>query len=184
MTKQEAISEHIKGIMQLLELDLSDDSLIGTPDRIAKLYVNEIFSGLDKATYPKITAVENKFNMDEMVTVKDITVNSMCEHHFLPFFGKAKISYIPEKKILGLSKFNRIVDYYSRRPQIQERLTNDILKDLQKILETDNIAIEIEAVHTCVMIRGIKDSTSKTKTVALGGVFKQDHSTRTEFLRG
>lgn len=179
--KKKFISAKFIEIMTVLGMDLEDDSLAGTPDRLAKLYVDEIFSGMGPETFPKLTAVENKFHLSDMVTVKDITVNSTCEHHFLPFFGSAKIAYIPKDKILGLSKFNRLVDYYARRPQIQERLTNDIRERLVEELETEDVAVLIEAAHTCVMTRGIKDRTSKTVTVAIGGVFKKPE-VRSEFL--
>jgi len=181
MNKKEKIQEHFTKIMKLLGLDLTEDSLKGTPHRLAKLYVDEIFSGLDSANFPKIMTIENKFAIDEMITVEDIIVNSTCEHHFLPFFGTAKISYIPKDKIIGLSKINRLVEYYSKRPQVQERLTKDIMEQLKLSLETSDIAVSIKATHTCVKTRGIKDGLSFTKTTMLSGSFKNDSKTRNEF---
>jgi len=155
--------------------------LIVTPHRIAKMYVQEIFSGLDYSTFPKISVIDNKMSADEMITVDDIAVTSTCEHHFVVIDGFAKVAYIPSKKLIGLSKINRIVSFFSQRPQVQERLTRQILVALQTILETDNVAVSIKATHYCVKSRGIKDSNSQTSTTALGGVFK-DANTRSEFL--
>jgi len=176
------IEDLFRQVMLEMGLDLSDDSLEGTPARIAKMYANEIFYGLDPDNFPKITTVENKFSYDQMLIESDITVNSMCEHHFLPIIGFAHISYIPDRKVLGLSKFNRIVDYFSRRPQIQERLTNDIHKSLTDILETDNVAVVIDGVHTCVKLRGIKDQHTVTRTSGLSGVFRNNMNARAEFF--
>ncbi len=169
-------------VMQTLNLDLSDDSLANTPNRIAKMYVEEIFSGLDYEQFPKITTIENKMQVDEMIIVDDIAVNSTCEHHFVTIDGFAKVAYIPAGKVIGLSKINRIVAFFSRRPQVQERLNQQILVALQTLLETDNVAVSIKATHYCVKARGIMDMSSKTQTTSLGGLFKTNPSTRSEFL--
>ena len=166
----------------MLNLDLSDDSLKETPRRFAKMLVYETMWGLDYNNFPKCTTVENRMLYDEMVTVKDITVHSVCEHHFQNFDGYATIAYIPHNKILGLSKFPRIVDFFSRRPQIQERLTEQIFYALNYILETDNIAVAINAEHSCVRNRGIRDQNSSTITSRLGGVFKENPSAKAEFM--
>ena len=176
------IHDSFKNIMTALNLDLSDDSLSGTPDRVAKMFLDEIFLGLSYENFPKCTTVANKMNYDEMVIEKDITVSSTCEHHFVVIDGLAKIAYIPKDKILGLSKLNRIVDFFSRRPQIQERLCEQIYHALAYILETEDVAVEISAVHHCVKSRGIKDTNSYTITRKLGGVFRTNHDTRNEFL--
>ncbi|MCO6523823.1 MAG: GTP cyclohydrolase I FolE [Candidatus Schmidhempelia sp.] len=181
--RKKQIQHHFTEIMQLMELDLNDDSLVETPHRIAKMYVDEIFLGLDYANFPKITLIENKMQFDEMVTVRDITLTSICEHHFVTIDGKATVSYIPKYYVIGLSKINRIVEFFSQRPQVQERLTQQILVALQTLLGTDNVAVSIDAVHYCVKSRGIKDATSMTTTTALGGNFKTNASTRQEFLR-
>src|SRR5471032_2947246 len=149
-TRKQQIQEHMTAIMQLLNLDLTDDSLTETPRRIAKMYVDEIFSGLDYANFPKITVIENKMKVDEMVTVRDITLTSTCEHHFVTIDGKATVAYIPKDKVIGLSKINRIVQFFSQRPQVQERLTQQILLALQTLLGTTNVAVSIDAVHYCV----------------------------------
>ncbi|WP_392563050.1 GTP cyclohydrolase I FolE [Orbus sturtevantii] len=177
------IELHFREIMQLMELDLSDDSLAETPHRVAKMYVNEIFSGLDYHNFPKITMIENKMQVDEMITVRDITLTSVCEHHFVTIDGKATVSYIPKASVIGLSKINRIVEFFSQRPQVQERLTQQILVALQTLLGTVNVAVSIDAVHYCVKARGVKDANSVTTTTALGGGFKTKPSTREEFLR-
>ncbi|PXZ06605.1 GTP cyclohydrolase I FolE [Gilliamella apicola] len=177
------IEEHFREIMKLMELDLSDDSLSETPHRVAKMYVDEIFSGLNYHNFPKITLIENKMQVDEMITVRDITLTSVCEHHFVTIDGKATVSYIPKDKVIGLSKINRIVEFFSQRPQVQERLTQQILVALQTLLGTVNVAVSIDATHYCVKARGIKDSNSLTTTTALGGGFKTNPSTRQEFLR-
>ncbi|GAA3920010.1 GTP cyclohydrolase I FolE [Litoribacillus peritrichatus] len=178
--------ERIKGLMTevvgTLGLDLSDDSLAETPHRIAKMYVNEIFSGLDYEQFPKIALIENKMNVEEMIKVKSISLTSTCEHHFVTIDGEAKVAYIPESKIIGLSKINRIVRFFAQRPQVQERLTQQVLIALQTLLETKNVAVTIEASHYCVKARGIKDVNSTTETTALGGSFKTNGTTRTEFL--
>ena len=176
-TRKRLIAGHMTEIMQLLNLDLSDDSLMETPHRIAKMYVDEIFSGLDYARFPKITVIENKMKVDEMVTVRDITLTSTCEHHFVTIDGKATVAYIPKDSVIGLSKINRIVQFFAQRPQVQERLTQQILTALQTLLGTSN------AVHYCVKARGIRDATSATTTTSLGGLFKSSQNTRQEFLR-
>ena len=179
--KYERIKKSMTEIVAALGLDLTDDSLLETPHRIAKMYVQEIFSGLDYSSFPKITVIDNKMGAEEMITVDDISVTSTCEHHFVVIDGVAKVAYIPSKKIIGLSKINRIVNFFAQRPQVQERLTRQILVALQTILETDNVAVSIKATHYCVKSRGVKDSNSQTSTTALGGCFKDAH-TRAEFL--
>ncbi|QUM81332.1 MULTISPECIES: GTP cyclohydrolase I FolE [unclassified Moritella] len=180
--KKERIESHFTEILTLLELDLSDDSLAETPHRIAKMYVNEIFSGLDYASFPKITLIDNKMQVDEMVKVSDITLTSTCEHHFVTIDGKATIAYIPRSKVIGLSKINRIVQFFSRRPQVQERLTQQILVALQTLLDSQDVAVSITATHYCVKARGVMDATSETTTTSLGGIFKSRPATRAEFL--
>ncbi|CAM3197911.1 GTP cyclohydrolase I FolE [Moritella viscosa] len=180
--KKERIESHFTEILKLLELDLSDDSLVETPHRIAKMYVNEIFSGLDYASFPKITLIDNKMQVDEMVKVSDITLTSTCEHHFVTIDGKATIAYIPRSKVIGLSKINRIVQFFSRRPQVQERLTQQILVALQTLLDSQDVAVSITATHYCVKARGVMDATSETTTTSLGGIFKSRPETRAEFL--
>jgi GTP cyclohydrolase I len=178
--------ERIKGLMTevvgTLGLDLSDDSLAETPHRIAKMYVHEIFGGLVYENFPKIALIENKMQVDEMVKVKDISLTSTCEHHFVTIDGVARVAYIPGKKIIGLSKINRIVKFFARRPQVQERLTKQILVALQSLLETQDVAITIAATHYCVKSRGVEDVNSVTETTALGGIFKTNPQTRAEFL--
>lgn len=181
--KIEKIEAHFTEIMKTLGLDLSDDSLMETPKRVAKMYVNEIFWGLDYDAFPKCTAVDNKMLYDEMVVERNVNVQSNCEHHFVIIDGLATVAYIPNKKVLGLSKINRIVEYFSKRPQIQERLTEQIYHALQYILETDNIAVVVHAQHFCVKSRGVEDTGSSTVTSKLGGVFKADPNVRTEFMR-
>ncbi|MCL1050343.1 GTP cyclohydrolase I FolE [Shewanella abyssi] len=179
--------ERIKGLMTevvaTLGLDLNDDSLQETPHRIAKMYVDEIFAGLDYANFPKIALIDNKMGVDEMVRISDISVVSTCEHHFVTIDGLAKVAYIPANTIIGLSKINRIVRFFAQRPQVQERLTKQILVALQTLLATDNVAVSIDATHYCVKSRGVMDSQSKTQTTALGGNFKSNAATRAEFLR-
>lgn len=169
-------------VVDTLGLDLNDDSLAETPHRIAKMYVHEIFSGLDYETFPKIALIENKMQVDEMVKVNNIALTSTCEHHFVTIDGYAKVAYIPNEKIIGLSKINRIVRFFAKRPQVQERLTQQILIALQALLETDNVAVSINATHYCVKSRGVMDATSETSTTALGGDFKTNSNTRAEFL--
>ncbi|GAA5646769.1 MULTISPECIES: GTP cyclohydrolase I FolE [Vibrio] len=182
--KKEKIEHHMREILNLLALDLTDDSLEETPHRIAKMYVDEIFSGLDYQNFPKITVIENKMNVSEMVRVKDITVTSTCEHHLVTIDGKAAVAYIPRGKIIGLSKINRIVRFFAQRPQVQERMTQQILVALQTLLESDDVAVTIDATHYCVKSRGVMDATSETTTTALGGIFKSNPATRHEFLHG
>lgn len=182
-TRKARIAEHMTEIMNLLSLDLQDDSLAETPHRIAKMYVDEIFAGLDYANFPKITIIENKMKVDDMVTVRDITLTSTCEHHFVTIDGKATVAYIPKEGVIGLSKINRIVQFFAQRPQVQERLTQQILVALQTLLGTSNVAVSIDAVHYCVKARGICDATSATTTTSLGGLFKSIQNTRQEFLR-
>ncbi|MCW2473467.1 MULTISPECIES: GTP cyclohydrolase I FolE [unclassified Symbiopectobacterium] len=182
-TRKARIAEHMTEIMNLLSLDLQDDSLAETPHRIAKMYVDEIFAGLDYANFPKITIIQNKMKVDEMVTVRDITLTSTCEHHFVTIDGKATVAYIPKEGVIGLSKINRIVQFFAQRPQVQERLTQQILVALQTLLGTSNVAVSIDAVHYCVKARGICDATSATTTTSLGGLFKSSQNTRQEFLR-
>jgi GTP cyclohydrolase I len=180
--KIEAIRDKFSDIMELLELDLSDDSLQDTPSRVAKMYVNEIFFGLDYKNFPKATTVDNKMNYDEMVIERNINVQSNCEHHFVIIDGGCHIGYIPKDKVLGLSKLNRIVQFFSKRPQIQERLTEQIYYALSYILDTENIAVIIEATHYCVKSRGIQDVNSDTVTSKMGGCYKTDPEARKEFL--
>lgn len=182
--KKEKIQHHMREILSLLELDLTDDSLEETPHRVAKMYVDEIFSGLDYSNFPKITVIENKMDMSEMVRVKDITVTSTCEHHLVTIDGRATVGYIPRGKIIGLSKINRIVRFFAQRPQVQERMTQQILVALQTLLESDDVAVTIDATHYCVKSRGVMDATSETTTTALGGIFKSNPATRHEFLHG
>ena len=181
--KKEKIEGHMRAIMETLGLDLTDDSLAETPHRIAKMYVNEIFSGLDYATFPKVTVIENKMKVDEMIMVRDISLTSTCEHHFVTIDGLAHVAYIPRGKVIGLSKINRIVQFFARRPQVQERLTQQILLALQTLLGTKDVAISIKATHFCVKARGVRDATSATTTTSLGGLFKSSQNTRQEFLR-
>jgi len=176
------IEKHFNFIMNVLGLDLTDDSLRETPNRVAKMFVNEIFWGLDPEAFPKCTTVDNKMKYDEMVVERNINVQSNCEHHFVVIDGKATVAYIPNVKVLGLSKINRVVEYFSKRPQIQERLTEQIYHALQYILETDNIAVVIDAQHYCVKSRGVEDVGSSTITSKLGGDFKYDPPVRAEFM--
>ena len=180
--KIDKIEHHMREIMETLDLDLDDDSLAETPTRVAKMYVNEIFWGLDPTAFPKCTTVKNKMNYDEIIIEKDISLYSDCEHHIRPIVGTASIAYIPKDEVLGLSKMPRIVEYFSRRPQIQERLTNQIYHALEYILGTENIAISITAAHLCVSQRGVENTTASTITNKLGGAFKNDPATRSEFF--
>jgi GTP cyclohydrolase I len=180
-TKIEMIESHFVGIMRILGLDLSDDSLAETPKRVAKMYVNEIFWGLDYEAFPKCTTVDNKMHYNEMVVERNINVQSNCEHHFVVIDGLATVAYVPKQKVLGLSKINRIVEYFSKRPQIQERLTEQIFHTLCYILETDDVAVMIDAQHYCVKSRGVEDTGSSTVTSRLGGGFKTDAAARQEF---
>jgi len=176
------IEAHMRAVLELMSLDLTDDSLIDTPKRIAKMYVDEIFSGLDYANFPKITIIQNKMHFDEMVKVNDITMMSTCEHHLVTIDGLATVAYLPKKNIIGLSKINRIVRFFAQRPQVQERLTQQVLVALQTLLETKDVAVKIDAVHYCVKSRGVMDSSSSTTTTSLGGIFKSNPATRHEFL--
>lgn len=180
--KIKRIESHFREIMETLGLDLKDDSLAGTPERVAKMYVKEIFSGLDPANKPKIALFENRYQYDQMLVEKDITFYSNCEHHFVPIFGKAHLAYISNGKVIGLSKLNRIVQYFAKRPQVQERLTIQIAKELQKVLKTESVAVLLDAKHLCVSSRGIQDSNAATISSFYGGKF-QEEATRQEFLR-
>jgi GTP cyclohydrolase IA len=181
--KYNLIKTSMKDIVTTLGLDLSDDSLTETPHRIAKMYVDELFGGLDYRNFPKISVIDNKMGVEEMVKVDNISVTSTCEHHFVTIDGASRVAYIPKDKIIGLSKINRIVRFFAQRPQVQERLTQQILVALQTLLETHDVAVTIDATHYCVKARGVMDSNSSTQTTALGGQFKADHRTRAEFLR-
>ena len=180
--KIEIIESKFRDIMTILGLDLTDDSLVETPKRVAKMYCNEIFWGLDYESFPKCTVIENKMQYDEMVVEKGINVQSNCEHHFVVIDGVATVAYIPDKVVLGLSKINRVVEYFSKRPQVQERLTEQVYHALQYILGTDNIAVKIDAQHFCVKSRGVEDVGSRTLTSKLGGIFKEDPACRAEFM--
>ncbi len=169
-------------VMETLGLDLNDDSLTETPHRIAKMYVNEIFSGLDYNSFPRISMIENKMGAREMVMIRDIDLTSTCEHHFITIDGMAKVAYVPRDKVIGLSKINRVVRFFAQRPQVQERLTRQIQVALQTLLETDDVAVSIDAAHYCVKARGVQDSQSQTSTRALGGCFLEDSSLRQEFI--
>jgi len=179
--KMKKIELHFKEIMETLGLDLNDDSLSGTPKRVAKMYVKEIFNGLNPANKPSIKLFDNKYQYNQMLVEKDITFYSNCEHHFVPFFGKAHVAYISNGKVIGLSKLNRIVNYYAKRPQVQERLTMQIAKELKETLSTEDVVVVIEARHLCVSSRGIKDDSSSTVTSFYGGKFKEEQ-TKNEFL--
>jgi GTP cyclohydrolase I len=181
--KYNLIKASMKDIVTTLGLDLRDDSLTETPHRIAKMYVDELFGGLDYRNFPKISVIDNKMGVEEMVKVDNISVISTCEHHFVTIDGASRVAYIPNDKIIGLSKINRIVRFFAQRPQVQERLTQQILVALQTLLETHDVAVTIDATHYCVKSRGVMDSNSSTQTTALGGQFKADHRTRAEFLR-
>jgi GTP cyclohydrolase I len=177
-----AIQEKFAEIMDILGLDLTDDSLKGTPKRVAKMYVKEIFNGLNPANKPQMALFENKYKYNEMLVEKNISFYSNCEHHFVPIMGKAHVAYISSGKVVGLSKLNRLVDYFAKRPQVQERLTMQIAKELQKDLGTDDVAVLIDAKHLCVASRGVEDDTSSTITAFYGGKFKDD-KVKEEFLR-
>ena len=181
--RKEKIEHHMREILTLMSLDLTDDSLMETPKRVAKMYVDEIFSGLDYSNFPKITVIDNKMKVDEMIKVNNITLMSTCEHHLVTIDGLATVAYLPREKIIGLSKINRIVRFFAQRPQVQERLTQQILVALQTLLATTDVAVKVDAVHHCVKSRGIMDSSSSTTTTALGGIFKSNPATRHEFLQ-
>jgi GTP cyclohydrolase I len=182
--KRARIEASFTEILTTLGLDLTDDSLVDTPRRIAKMYVDEIFGGLDYHNFPRLTVVANKMACDEMIRVDGVSVSSTCEHHFITIDGTATVAYIPKDKVIGLSKINRVVAFFAQRPQIQERLTEQVLLALQTLLDTDDVAVSITAVHFCVRARGVMDSNSKTTTTALGGAFKLSPETRQEFLAG
>jgi GTP cyclohydrolase I len=177
-----AIEPHFRAIMEILGMDLRDDSLRGTPLRVAKMYVKELFQGLNPANMPSMTLFENKFQYNEMLVEKNINFYTNCEHHFVPFFGKAHVAYISSGKVIGLSKLNRLVEYFSKRPQVQERLTMQIGKALQTVLQTQDVAVMMDAKHLCVSSRGVKDDSSNTITSFFGGKF-QDEKTKLEFLK-
>lgn len=179
--KIDIIKDDVRHIMETLGLDLTDDSLSGTPNRVAKMFVNEIFGGLDPKRKPSASTFENKYKYGEMLVEKNITVYSTCEHHLLPIVGRAHVAYISNGTVVGLSKMNRIVDYFAKRPQVQERLTIQIVKELQEVLNTKDVACVIDAKHLCVNSRGIRDIESSTVTSEFGGKFK-DMATRREFL--
>jgi len=180
--KYDRIRDLMADVVETLGLDLRDDSLAETPHRIAKMYVHEIFSGLDYRHFPKLSLIDNKMGADEMVKIRDIDLTSTCEHHFVTIDGVAKVAYIPNDRIIGLSKINRIVRFFGQRPQVQERLTRQILVAMQTLLGTDNVAVSIDATHYCVKSRGVMDTNSQTSTTALGGCFKENIHTRAEFL--
>ena len=173
--KKEKIAYHFAEIMDILGLDLTDDSLKGTPRRVAKMYIEEIFSGLNPKNKPKVALFDNKYQYNQMLVEKNITFYSNCEHHFVPIIGKAHVAYISSGKVIGLSKLNRIVQYYAKRPQVQERLTNQIAEELKRVLKTDDVAVIIDAKHLCVASRGVKDDSSTTVTSYYGGKFNKQN---------
>nr|WKN36379.1 GTP cyclohydrolase I FolE [Tunicatimonas sp. TK19036] len=180
--KIELIAKHFKEIMLILGLDLEDDSLKGTPNRVAKMYVEEIFSGLKPENKPDVTLFENKYKYDEMLVEKNITFYSNCEHHFVPIYGKAHVAYISKGHVIGLSKINRIVQYYAKRPQVQERMTVQIANELKSVLKTDDVAVVLDAAHMCVSSRGVQDVNSLTVTSHYSGIFSEDERRKREFL--
>ncbi|MBU1370368.1 MAG: GTP cyclohydrolase I FolE [Bacteroidetes bacterium] len=182
-SKITTIESHFEQIMTTLGLDLTDDSLRGTPHRVAKMFVKEIFHGLNPANKPRMSVFDNKFRYGQMLVEKNITLKTTCEHHFLPIFGKAHVAYISSGTVIGLSKMNRIVDYFARRPQVQERLTVQVAEELKKVLNTEDVAVVIDAKHLCVASRGIQDDSSTTITAEYGGAFKNDPRVRDEFLK-
>ncbi|HOO09011.1 MAG TPA: GTP cyclohydrolase I FolE [Cyclobacteriaceae bacterium] len=179
--KVDKIEKHFREIMNILGLDLNDDSLSGTPRRVAKMYVKEVFSGLNPKNRPTARLFDNKYNYDQMLVEKDITFYSHCEHHFVPIYGKAHVAYFSSGKVIGLSKINRIVQYYAKRPQVQERLTVQIGKELERALNTRDVGVVMDANHMCVASRGVGDTNSKTGTAYFSGKFK-DENTKREFL--
>jgi GTP cyclohydrolase IA len=179
--KMATIEKHFYAIMDEIGLDMTDDSLKGTPHRVAKMFIQEIFSGLNPANKPKISVFDNSYHYDKMLVEANISFNSTCEHHFLPIIGKAHIGYVSSGKVIGLSKLNRIVDYYSRRPQVQERLIMQIFNELKSVLDTDNVIVVMEATHLCVSSRGIKDESSYTSTIQYGGIFNEKEN-RNDFF--
>jgi len=180
--KMKIIAKHFEKIMLTLGLDLTDDSLKGTPQRVAKMYVKEIFSGLNPANKPKVALFDNKYKYNEMLVEKNITLQSHCEHHFVPIIGVVHVAYISNGKVIGLSKINRIVQHYAKRPQVQERLTVQIANELKAMLQTDDIAVVVDAKHMCVSMRGIEDQTSSTVTSSYHGKFQQE-AVRNEFFK-
>lgn len=180
--RRQKIEKCMTEVMNTLGLDLSDDSLSETPKRLAKMYLDEIFSGLDYRTFPKITRIQNRMNVSEMVLINDVTLTSTCEHHFVTFDGTVCVAYYPKDWVIGLSKINRVVSFFAQRPQVQERLTEQILVAFQTILDTEDVAVYVKATHFCVKCRGIKDANSYTVTSAFGGIFNSDRETRKEFL--
>lgn len=180
--RKNAIKTGMHGILELLGLDLTDDSIEKTPGRVAKMFVDEIFYGLDYANFPKIGQFSNKMKYEEMVCVKNILVRSVCEHHLVPFIGQCTIAYLPKDFIIGLSKFNRVVDFFSRRPQVQERLTEQVHAALSFILETDDVAVVIDSAHYCVKLRGVEDPSSATVTSKITGKFRSEPALRHEFI--
>lgn len=181
--KIELIEKHFREIMHVMGLDLTDDSLRGTPHRVAKMYVKEVFSGLNPKNKPAAKLFENKYKYNEMLVEKDITFHSHCEHHFVPIYGKAHVAYISNGDVIGLSKINRIVQYYSKRPQVQERLTMQIGNELKEALGTEDVAVIMDAYHMCVSSRGVQDTNSSTVTSFYSGKFQHDEQTRLEFLK-
>jgi GTP cyclohydrolase I len=179
--KIEKIEKHFREIMHVLGLDLTDDSLNGTPRRVAKMFVKEVFSGLNPKNRPHARLFDNKYNYDQMLVEKDITFYSHCEHHFVPIYGKAHVAYFSSGKVIGLSKINRIVQYYSKRPQVQERLTVQIGQEMQRILKTEDVGVVLDANHMCVASRGVGDTNSKTGTAYFAGKFR-DENIKREFL--
>ena len=176
--KKRKIAGHFAEIMDILGLDLNDDSLSGTPERVAKMYVEEIFSGLDPKNKPKVALFDNKYQYNQMLVEKNITLFSNCEHHFVPIIGVAHVAYISSGKVIGLSKLNRIVQYYAKRPQVQERLTNQIAEELKNVLDTEDVAVIIDAKHLCVSSRGVEDNSSSTVTTYYGGQFNSPEKIR------
>ena len=181
--KVELIEKHFREIMHIMGLDLTDDSLKGTPHRVAKMYVKEVFSGLNPKNKPIAKLFENKYKYNQMLVEKDITFHSHCEHHFVPIYGKAHVAYISNGDVIGLSKINRIVQYYSQRPQVQERLTMQIGNELKEALGTDDVAVVMDAYHMCVSSRGVKDTNSSTVTSFFSGKFEAEEQSRNEFLK-
>lgn len=179
--KMATIEKHFHIIMEEMGLDMTDDSLRGTPHRVAKMFIQEIFSGLNPANKPKISVFENSYQYDKMLVEANISFNSTCEHHFLPIIGKAHIGYVSNGKVIGLSKLNRIVDYFARRPQVQERMIMQIFNELKSVLNTEDVIVVVEAEHLCVSSRGIKDSSSFTSTIQYGGIFKEKEN-RNDFF--
>jgi GTP cyclohydrolase IA len=180
--KMDRIEDHFRQIMDIMGMDLKDDSLRGTPRRVAKMFVKEIFAGLDPANKPSISLFDNKFDYRQMLVERDIKLHSFCEHHFLPIYGKVHVAYIASGKVIGLSKLNRIVEYYARRPQVQERLTRQIAEELKQVLQTDDVAVYVDAKHMCVQSRGIEHEASSTVTSEYSGKFLKD-TVRAEFLQ-